>query len=421
MTIISRSGVAGLSPAGAVLALAGVVLPPLAVVAPLGLAPLLAVVALALLVIDWRRALGALGEFAGLAALLAALGAWGMLSAAWSILPAHSFLEGLRLLAISAAGLICLGATRALPAPERRRLGSATALGAALAVVLLLAARFVDLELFRTMLSRAPDWPLTRFDRGATVLALTFWPALAGAAPRRWLAAALAVAVGVAVLGMVSTAAKLALAVGVLLFAAAYRWPRPVAAALMAGIALIAIGLPLATPSSSEVVALHQKAAWLKPSGIHRLLIWRFTAERIAERPLFGWGMDASRDLPGGQLSLADLVPNSDLPGFAKQLPLHPHNAALQWQVELGLPGLLLCLGVIAWGLARIVHALRLSRLNRAVALAWAGGVLTIALLSFGAWQAWWLSGLWLTAALMAGIGAGGNEDSATAGSPART
>ena len=100
MTVLSRSRVAGLSPAGAVLALAGAVLPPLAVVAPLGLAALLTVVALALLAIDWRRALAAVRDFTGLAVLLAALGIWGTLSAAWSILPAHSVFEGLRLLAI---------------------------------------------------------------------------------------------------------------------------------------------------------------------------------------------------------------------------------------------------------------------------------------------------------------------------------
>jgi exopolysaccharide production protein ExoQ len=416
MTALSPSNAARWSPAAAVLAAVAVVLPLLGVVAPLGLAPLLAAAALALIALDWRGALGVFREFTGAAALLAALSLWGMLSALWSILPAHSFLEGLRLLAINAGGLVCLGAARALAPPDRRRLGVAALVGVALATALLITARFIDLDLFQAMLSRAQDAPLTRFDRGSTVLVLALWPALVACRTRKFLAIALGLAAATAVLSMISTAAKLALVVGLVLLAAAYWRPRVVAGALAAGLVAISVLLPLATPAPDQVVAIHRAASWLKPSAIHRLLIWRFAVARFAERPLLGWGMDASRELPGAHQSLAELVPGSDMPAFAEQLSLHPHNAVLQWEVELGLPGAALCLGIIAWSLMRAGRQEALGPFHLATELAWAGSALVIALLSYGAWQAWWLSGLWLTAALCTAV----RMDRAASGSPAK-
>jgi exopolysaccharide production protein ExoQ len=84
-------------------------------------------------------------------------------------------------------------------------------------------------------------------------------------------------------------------------------------------------------------------------------------------------------------------------------LPLHPHNAALQWQVELGLPGTILALAILLWGFWRVGFTPGMPRLWRAGALAWASAALTIAMLSYGAWQAWWLACLFLTASLYAG------------------
>ena len=388
------------SSASAVFALVAAVLPPLGVMAPLGLAPLLVVATLALLVIDWRLAVVAVRDFSGIAALLAALSLWGMLSALWSILPAHSVFEGLRLLAVSAGGLICLAGARSLGPSERVWIGRAAVLGVALATALLITARFIDLELFSVMLKRARDYPLTRFDRGTTVVALALWPALAATTARKWLPVVLVLAAGVAVLSLVDTAAKLALIVGLAALALGYRWPRLVAGILGVSLVAITIALPLATPSMSEVVAIHRSAPWVKPSGIHRLLIWRFAADRIAERPLLGWGMDASRELPEANRSVAEVVPESDLPANALLLALHPHNAVLQWQLELGIPGVLLCLGIVLSGIARAVGDAQGSPLHRVMRLAWTASALVIALLSYGVWQAWWLSCLWLTASL---------------------
>src|SRR5271157_5963671 len=102
--------------AGTVLAAAAVALPPVAIEAPLAVAPLAAAVALALLAVDAKRVCAGFRRLLPLALLLAALAAWATASALWSILPQHSLFEGLRFLTISAEGLVVFGAAAALPA-----------------------------------------------------------------------------------------------------------------------------------------------------------------------------------------------------------------------------------------------------------------------------------------------------------------
>jgi O-antigen ligase len=201
---------------------------------------------------------------------------------------------------------------------------------------------------------------------------------------------------------MVSAAALLAFVISVFAYGAAHVAPRLVAATMFAGAVLLSVALPLATPNFDATVRLHQNAPWIKDSGIHRLLIWRFTADRIAERPLLGWGMDASRELPGGHEDLSKALPGLNFNYSITAISLHPHSAALQWLVELGLPGLCLGLAIIALGLWHAAFRGALSSAERAGALAWAAAGLTVAMLSFGIWQAWWLATLWLTATLYA-------------------
>ncbi len=387
-----------------ILAACAVILPPLALWAPLALAPLLAVAAIAILVRDGRAALAAARGLAPLALLLAALAAWATLSASWSILPLHSLLEGLRLGAISAAGLVVLGAALALAPAERSHVGIGAMIGVGAAVVLMLVERATG-DAVTHLIRGGTSTSLLGFDRGATTLALALWPASIAAAQRRWVERlALALVVAAAVFAMASSAAALAIVVGCVVLAIARVAPRLVAIVLAAGLVLVAVALPLAMPDFRAIVALHQDARWIKFSGIHRLLIWRFTADRIAERPMLGWGMDASRALPGGKTDLTTLLPQAGLTPDSEALPLHPHNAALQWRVELGVPATLAALAVVGWGLWRIGFGAALAPFARAGALAWAAAALVIALLAYGAWQAWWLSCLWLTASLFAAV-----------------
>lgn len=406
---------------GRALAGAALLAPSLAVFAPHGLAPLLVVLALAVVVAERWRSFDHLGRMLWLVALLGALSLWCLASALWSILPEHSLSVALRFALLSLGGLLVFGAASALEPGEHDQLRGAATIGLVIAATLMLVERFSDAALTRLVVTPPGGTGLflSRFDRGAVVMVLSLWPAIA---PRRRIATALAVAavVIVAVMAMVSSAAKLALLVSAAAAVVAWRGSRLVAATLGGILIFFAILLPLAAPDPHTVIALHEQDPWIKASGIHRLLIWRFTAERIAERPILGWGVDASRALPGGHFNLGEAFPQAGLGPLAEALPLHPHNVILQWEVELGVPGAILALAIILVGLWKLAREERLSARERAGALAWAAAALVFAMLSFGAWQEWWLAALWLTSAGYAAAITPGMPDSRApaAGSP---
>jgi len=167
---------------------------------------------------------------------------------------------------------------------------------------------------------------------------------------------------------------------------------------LAAGVALIILGLPWLLGA-----ALPRDVAALPSSAAHRLLIWDFAAERIAERPILGWGMDGSRAIPGGtdkpdplMLQNFGLTSEAARSWFqhAQLLPLHPHNLALQVWLELGLVGavlMALLLAMMAW------------HLPNAAGCGVFAAALVIAMLSYGAWQYWWVAGLMLGAVTVSG------------------
>ncbi len=400
-----------------VLAAAGALAPLASFLDPLALAPLFAIAAAAILALDGRVLLRAARTLAPFAIIAAALGAWATLSAAWSIIPRHSFLEGLRLLFVLLGGWVLLAAALELKPRERRLVATCAALGLAAATLFGLHEALTDASISRAMLHR-PMVLLARFDRAATVLALALWPVLAAGGRRASWGALCALGVAATLWLLFSTAALLAVVAGLAVFAAAWFRPRATAAALGAALVLFAAAAPFAVPPYRDTIALYHAEPAIKWSALHRLLIWRFTADHIAERPFLGWGMDASRAIPGGEQHWADLFPNRNLPAEATALPLHPHNAALQWELELGLPGTVLALALVLWGLWRAGFAAGLARAARAAALAWAAAALVIAFLSYGIWQAWWLSALLLTAALLSAAAAETPRDSGD--SPAR-
>ncbi|HWE72321.1 MAG TPA: O-antigen ligase family protein [Stellaceae bacterium] len=378
-------------------------LPPLVVLAPLGMAPLLALAAIAVVAVAAKSIVQTLPRFAVIALLLVALGGWGAASALWSIIPGHSLFEGIRFIGESAGGICLLVASTRIEPAARARLGRALAGGIVVALALLLMERFANAPIMHWWHGSAPDRfeTLAHYDRGITVLVLLMAPVAIETAAA-WLRAALIAAIVATAALMLSASALMAAVVALIVYAIARISPRFTAGALMAGIVVIGIAIPLATPSYERVQMLHAEAPWIKWSGIHRLLIWRFAADHVAERPMLGWGMDASRAIPGGKTDFNDILPTLHYPSNAEALPLHPHDAAMQWQLELGVPGLALGLAIVVFVLYRIGWRDVLPAHERAAALALCSSAIIVALLSFGIWQAWWQSTLWLVAALYA-------------------
>lgn len=386
----------------AVLILLGIAVPVLSLVAPLGL-PLANAIA-ALLVLAAARSLSpafAAPRFGWL--LMALFGLLGMTSALWALDAARALSAAPRLFLGGLAGLVVMGAARTLPASAIRRVALVT-LACWAALVALLA---VDTVLGHG-LAHVIESDFATLSRAHVVAAVLTWPLAALAWQWRglgWAAATLAAGLAVTLKGGVDAAQMAVL--GALAMALA-TWARPRASLNLLRIGMVAVilGMPvlaLAIPPVSTT----QGWNFISNSAHHRLTIWRFVGQHIAEKPLLGWGFDASRALPNAddevvayrRRGIAAEAP--PYPVAEPQLPLHPHNFALQIWLELGLAGALLACALI-WRLAGAIAAAPLAPVPRALL---AGAVTTgfiIACLSFGIWQAWWQAALWFTAALSA-------------------
>ncbi len=121
-----------------------------------------------------------------------------------------------------------------------------------------------------------------------------------------------------------------------------------------------------------------------------RLEAWTFAAGRIADAPLFGGGFDASRTMH----------PMVELRGRAfDAMPLHPHNIGLQVWVETGLVGAALLSAAVVLAARAVARAPGLSTPQAAAAAASAGAYAAMGLVSYGAWQEWWVAAAFLAAA----------------------
>lgn len=381
-------------------AVALAIAPAAAVLQSKAMAPV-ALVALAVCVIAaWRRE-GAPPRPAGAAAAAgAALGLWGTASALWALEPTRAVTTGLSLAGMA---LLAGAAARAMAPAEpaaRTRVMRALAVG----LVLGLAAAAMDAltgNALRAGVRGLREVPATLafgLKPAASVMALLLPVAIA--LPWPVLPRALLLGGGAAVIvALPGDSAKIAAVLGVLVALAGTRAPRLVPRLLGGGLAALVLAMPLLVAAVPRLPVEH-----LPTSALHRMLIWDFTAARIAERPVLGWGMEASRTIPGGRgnppAAILDRMRVTDparRAWFAEPhvqvLPLHPHNGALQVWLELGAIGALLA-AVLAW-LLGAAAARAPSPAAAAGALASAG---VTAMLSFGAWQAWWVAAMLLAA-----------------------
>ncbi len=387
--------------------------PVLGLISPLALAPLLAVATVGAVGLHVRRhrSLPPLSPVP--AGLVVALVLWGAISLFWTPSPGYGLFAVGRVSFILLGGLALAGLVADLPASERRRVAAGLFAGLVPAAMIFGANIFFDgaATEFLRRFADLPAYHPNQMKRPATVLAILLWPALL-ALPRRQRVVALTAAMAVGLILAVkspSATAAVAVAAAALTFAAhAFYARRPAVIRAVASAIALAV---LAGPLFSLAPALtHGQAieTYLPSSFLHRLYIWSFAAHAIERKPVFGWGLEGARAIPGG----ADLKPipvnaaNPDGAGSEIQiqqqpsLPLHPHNAGLQIWLELGLPGIALALALIVY------TALKIGRMNvppRIAGLCIAQLVCTflIAQSSYGIWQGWWLSGIVLGAVFM--------------------
>lgn len=327
------------------------------------------------------------------ALLLIAFVGWADASSQWSAAPS-AIEQAAKLIAAVLLGLLFVAAAGANAEARRRVRAIGAACLAVLAVMLLIEA-FAGMpinlagqpnETVMTTLARNPA-------RGASFLVVCVWGVIAalagGGSGERMAWRGLFLLTGIASLQFDANANAAAFGFATIAYIAGYVLPRFTVIALSVGLAGWLLAAPFALP---HLLALPQMQS-LPPSWAIRAEIWRFVCARIAENPLMGSGLDASRLHPEHVPMAGQSLP---------QIPLHPHNSSLQIWFETGAIGAgLLAAAILAGGFALSNACAKRPQLAAGACGAIAAMGL-IANVSYGAWQEWWIATLFASAALVA-------------------
>ena len=371
------------SPLTAVLSLYCLILPLISLLASKGVVPLLLVTALVAGVLAWRS--GQPLRLPGRKGLAAAglLLVWCLITSFWSFDPEAALILTARITVLFAAGALLFAVAGALDETARRRLGRWLASGIGLSLALMAAEIAFDYPLFRALRPEMSEHADIRvaLNRGATAMAILVWPVMASlwTSGMGRAAFALPIATGLVLPFLASMAAIAGFAGGAIVAAAAAAHAKAGRVILIVATVAALAGGPIA---AKWLYALEwQGAAWLSPSAQHRVEIWNFTAGLIAEKPILGWGFDASRHISDARPQIED--------SGRVTMSLHPHNAPLQILLELGIVGGLIALGLALILIGRIEY---LPGPARTFAQAMYASTLLIACTAYGLWQNQWLA-----------------------------
>jgi len=160
---------------------------------------------------------------------------------------------------------------------------------------------------------------------------------------------------------------------------AGYSYPRQVPKIFLTLVIIVIMTSPLLSFFASNIVG--ESGTDLPQSWDHRLRMWGYCWQVIADQPLRGAGFDASRTFKetfiardGRELTVVSL---------------HPHNAGIQIWTEAGLIGALLASIVVA-ALFRPLKKYVQSRAHGGAVGGVIVAVLIVSSLTYGAWQFWW-------------------------------
>ena len=356
-------------------------LPVVGVVAPKGTVALLLLAAGLAVPIHWWARRRVPVPDRRIAIALAILVAWCAIAAAWSEDGARSLVLALRVAAILAAGLVLFPIAAALDDASRKRIGQWLVAGFGVSLAFMAVETGLDYPMLRSFKSAEAGEEAVWLNRGAIALALIVWPVTAWLRARGlgWKALALPVALGIASLFLESAAATLGLVSGIAAAVLTLSHRKAGLALTTAAGVLAFVAMPFAAREMHD----HgwHKAEWLAASAQHRIEIWNFHVQRIAENPLLGWGFDGARHMQA-------LFP--DLGSTGRVLAaLHPHSAPLQVMLELGAVGAVIALALL-WLIATRLDAV--AGQARTFGQSLFVAALAVASVSHGAWQNWWLA-----------------------------
>jgi O-antigen ligase len=351
--------------------------------------------------------------------LVIGLGVWALLSTTWAFDRGEALSKSLLLIALALAAGWTVHAVRFVAPQLLRRLTIAALLAWLLALLYLLTEELTTHAIKRTFFTLFPvfqpparhivrdaidnDLMLSPYltNRNMAAATLALWPALLiarTAVDRSWrlpLMSVMLVASAVMVALSSHETSIIALVVACVVLAVTMAVPRLGLGVLAAGwLAATLLVVPMATWALTS--AKLETATWLPNSARHRIVLWGYTAQQVANRPLIGIGAASTKRLDVARGPSYSLYPGTH---YEWRSGTHAHNIYLQIWYELGAVGAaLLC----AAGLALIASLARLPRASMPFAAASFAAAASMGASSWGLWQAWFLAAFAASAALSA-------------------
>lgn len=399
---------------GHFLGIASVLFLPLGLYAPRGIAPLYVILAVGFIGLNFFR--NQFKDFLKIGraqlAVILTLPIFGAASAMWSLAPGASLKTAFILGALFLIGSLMIKVSGELDERERLFIEKSILVGGFIGYTLIGIeqvsnaglSRFLQELVGRHVVMRNDSTSI--FNQGMSIGALYLWP-FGMVLIRKWsfFAASpiLALCAGLIFLSEAQVPG-VALVTGAIALLLTRAMPHFAPKVLILGVVigtLLAPAIPgmLPNPQTNE-----PSLSKYSDSILHRFIIWQTAKDHILKNPIIGAGLNSTRFLYTKEDRIYYLV---EIPStgrswgvFSEPIPLHPHNAILQVWMELGLLGAVL----LAVFLVAILNQLRLLALphwETAASFAFFACALTIESISYGAWQSWWLSGLWLSSALV--------------------
>jgi O-antigen ligase len=310
-----------------------------------------------------------------------------LLSSFWSIAPDESMIRSLKLAGVFLGGLLLLAGVQAFSPEDCRRVLRPLPL-----VIIVTAALFLIEVNFGYPLFLLYDGPqdTTRYtlyitNWAAVILVGLFWPTLQYMIDSKQNKTAVVAFTLLCLVAFFSTSesAILGFLVGISVFLGC-RYIKKLPLVLFL---LISGGLIL-SPWLAYWLFIFRPEFLVEMKGAsagQRMEIWDFLARQIFERPFIGWGVN----------SVDQMKLETDKVFFNGANVFHPHNAALQLWLEMGVAGVLLGLGFLT-----LLYKRMISVRPNIYMMAGFSSLLAVSLTAYGLWQGWWLGVMFLTAAL---------------------
>jgi hypothetical protein len=408
---------------GHILGLTAILYIPIGIFASKGLAPLFAIAVVFCLGLKiWQRQPFPWIVSLVLYALIILIG-WSLISWFWSISPHDTLKTGISLAVTFLGGAILFGISLSFGPQEKKSLQNGIILGgffgfSLIAIEFATNAGLARLLFYELALIKNPDMPSYStfifsvygnstpvMNAGMAATTVFFFPWAMTIKDRfSQKVFILIILVGaILVLMTYADAVKLSFVVGLIVFLTALAWPRWINRIMCVAITIGFLTAPLIPSLLPNPLVPSKNLEFFSPSSAHRILIWKNTVGHIKQNLILGSGLDTTRALYSAKDRILYDFPSTLSNGTAykvlyEPIPLHPHNAVLQIWLELGAVGALISLGLLLTILYSINRG-RLHQTDQAAALGLFAATLSLACISFGIWQGWWLSSILLSIA----------------------